>query len=69
MEETKLKRIFWDVDFAQLDQNKDADFIIARLLEMGDEEATQWLFSVYNRDNIAEVLKNSTKKWCLLLAK
>ena len=61
MVESKLKRFFWDVDFEKLDTTKDRKFVIERLLEMGDEDATKWLFSVYSKDGIAEVLKSSTK--------
>lgn len=56
-----LKRFFWDVDFEALDSGKDQRFIVERLLELGDEEATRWLFSVYDKGDVAEILKSSIK--------
>lgn len=61
MNEPQLKRFFWDVDFKALDSAMDQKFIIERLLEMGDEEATKWLFSTYSKEGVIEVLRNSTK--------
>lgn len=70
----EIKRFFWDVDFSNLDKNKDRDFIVERLLEMGDEKSTNWLFSVYDKKAIREILKKSKKitpksanYWALIL--
>lgn len=69
-----IKRFFWDVDFSKLDFVKNQDFIIERILELGDHESTDWLFSFYSRKIIDDVLKKSTKispksanYWALIL--
>lgn len=69
-----IKRFFWDIDFSKLDFVKSQDFIIERILELGDQESTDWLFSFYNKEVIANVLKRSTRLspksanfWALIL--
>ncbi|MEK7659347.1 MAG: hypothetical protein AAB338_01685 [Patescibacteria group bacterium] len=36
-------------------------FIIERILELGDQESTDWLFSFYDKEVIKKVLKESTR--------
>ena len=38
-----LRPLFWDHDFDRLAWPADADFIIARVLQEGDDKATVWL--------------------------
>jgi hypothetical protein len=38
-----LRPLFWDHDFAELDWQRDREFIIGRLLEVGPWEAICWL--------------------------
>ncbi|MFH1759360.1 MAG: hypothetical protein ABH822_02255 [Patescibacteria group bacterium] len=54
-----IKKYFWDVDFEKLDKKKDAQYIIARILESGDEKAKQWLFKQYPKAKIKQVLNSS----------
>lgn len=54
-----IKRYFWDIDFNTLDFEKNSEYIIARILEYGDPESTDWLFSFYDKDVILGVLKKS----------
>jgi hypothetical protein len=39
----RLRSLFWDYDFAQLDWQRHRDFIIGRLLEVGPWDAICWL--------------------------
>ncbi len=50
---------FWDVQIDKLDKKKDAYFIIARVLEVGDIEHMNWLFTNYSKEQIIDVIKTS----------
>lgn len=51
-----LQRYFWDADFRGLDENIYRDFIIGRILEYGDEKATNWLFKNFEKSKIEKTL-------------
>jgi len=51
------KSIFWDVDFKKLDYQKNADFIIERTLNYGDEEDFQKIKKIYGISKIKETAK------------
>ena len=48
----RLERIFWNVDFAQLDVARDADAIIARVTEFGTLQDVRWAIERYGLDRI-----------------
>lgn len=50
-------RYFWDIDFKKLDSCKKPQYIIQRLLEMGDEKAVRWLRKNFDEKEIAETIK------------
>ena len=54
--QTRLKQlnkaIFWDVDFKKLDYKKNADFIIERVLSLGDEKDYKFLQKIYGLKKI-----------------
>lgn len=52
------KSIFWDVDVKNLDYKIDADFIIKRVLNYGDEKDFQKIKKIYSISKI----KNAAKK-------
>lgn len=54
-----LKINFWDVEFEKLDSEKNATFIIKRILDRGNTEAVLWLTSNYSEDQIKNVIKTS----------
>ena len=58
------KRIFWDVDFEDLDYNKRAAFIIERVFERGDVPDIRNCRRYYGDEKIREVLTNA--KWLSL---
>lgn len=69
-----LRPFFWDVDFDGLSLRDFSYFIIARLMEHGDEEAMRFLMHAFNRRELGEVLKTSRsisrrsrKFWVLIL--
>ena len=50
------KRIFWDVDFASLDIDKKAGFVIERVFVRGDVPDIRWCRKYYGDELIAKVL-------------
>ena len=53
--------IFWDTEPDRLDLQKNKDYIVERILELGDDKAVCWLFSKYSRSEVKEVLSRSRK--------
>jgi hypothetical protein len=51
-----LKRYFWDVDFKRLDSQRNAEYVISRILEYGDVDALKWLFKVFDSRLIKKTL-------------
>jgi hypothetical protein len=68
------KSLFWDADVTGLDLQQNKEYIIERVLELGDEKAVRWLFSNYLRSEIRQVLtgsrrisRKSSNYWSLIL--
>lgn len=53
-----LKQYFWDVDFKKIDPKESAQYIIARLIDRGNDKAIRWLFKHYPRVLVKEVVTN-----------
>ncbi len=51
-----IKKYFWDINTNKLNTKKYSTYIISRILEYGDSKAINWLFRVYNKDIIKEVI-------------
>ena len=54
-----LKKYFWNVDFTELNLEKDSFFVINRILEYGDIKDLCWLFKKVERKQIEEVIIKS----------
>lgn len=54
-----LRPFFWDVEIAQIDLQKNRDYLIERILELGDSAAVKWLFSTYPLTDIKGSLAQS----------
>lgn len=52
----EFEEYFWDVNFAELDQNKNWFLIVKRLLDRGNTQAIKWVISTYGVNKIKEVL-------------
>ncbi len=50
------KRIFWDVNFEQLDYDAKANFVIERVFERGDVEDIRKCRRYYGDEKVAEAL-------------
>jgi hypothetical protein len=68
--------LFWDTDPTHLDLKENKEYIIERTLELGDDQAVKWLFSIYPRHDIERVLaksrrisRKSSNYWSLILKK
>ena len=55
----QLQSLFWETDWSRIDLQKNKRYIIERILELGDREAVDWLFSTYSHDEIRQVLKSA----------
>jgi hypothetical protein len=53
--------LFWDTDTSRLDLQQNKEYIIERVLELGDENAVSWLVSCYPRSEIKKVLRSSRR--------
>jgi hypothetical protein len=70
------RALFWDSDPACLDLQENKEYIIERTLELGDDRAVRWLFSIYAQSVIKKVLaksrrisRKSSNYWSLVLNK
>ena len=68
--------LFWDVDPKTIDYEKNAKYIIERILDFGKDEEVKWMWDFYNKDLLREVVNNSRNirkdtrnLWTLLLEK
>lgn len=51
-----FKKYFWDVDFEKIDREQSSSYIIHRLLDRGNDRAIKWLFKIYKKDLVKEVI-------------
>lgn len=59
IKEEYLHSLFWDTDLSKLDIEKNKQYIIERILELGDRNAVRWLFSNISSEEIRNTLKKS----------
>ncbi len=51
--------LFWDVDPKTIDPEKNARYIIERVLDLGNEEEVRWISSFYPKPLIQDVVTTS----------
>ena len=54
-----ITKLLWDVKIQNLSMVKDADFIIERVLEYGDQQEFSWLEANFEREQIINKLISS----------
>ncbi len=59
--EEYLRPFFWEIDLSKIDIEKNKQYIIERILELGDSEAVQWLFSNVSLRDIKKTLEKSRR--------
>ena len=56
-----LRWLFWDTDASTVDLERHRKYVIERVLEFGNEAAYRWLFATFSREDIAAVVKTSSR--------
>lgn len=51
-----LRPYFWDVSFEKLEKEKDAFFVIKRVLDRGKTRDIRWIINTYGIDAIKQVI-------------
>lgn len=77
MESMKFRQaLFWDVDPKKIDVEKNAQYVIERIFDFGNDKEVRWLWSFYDKNLLREVLKKSRclrpetrALWTLMLKK
>jgi len=54
-----LKKYFWDTDIEKIDVRKHKNYVIERILEMGDERAVSWLKKNFTEKEIIGVIQKN----------
>lgn len=54
-----LKTLFWDTRIEEIDANRDKWFIIERIINYGDLEALDWMFSNFSFAEISDNLQSN----------
>ena len=54
-----LKKFFWDTPIESIDRTGNKEYVISRLLELGDDTAVQWLEATYAVDDLRHTVKAS----------
>ncbi|OHA19036.1 MAG: hypothetical protein A3C08_03560 [Candidatus Taylorbacteria bacterium RIFCSPHIGHO2_02_FULL_47_18] len=56
---TFRQSLFWDVDPKTIDIEKNARYIIERILDFGDDNEVRWMWNRYNHALIRDVVDRS----------
>ena len=51
-----LTKYFWDAPLGSIDRNRNKSYVIARILELGDEATIQWLENSYSHDELQQAV-------------
>jgi len=54
-----LRPFFWETDLSKISIEENKQYIIERILELGDRKAVQWLFSTFSLDEIKKTIEES----------
>lgn len=54
-----LKKIFWEIDFDKIDPDKKHEYILQRILDHGDNVATDWMWKSFDVEEIKSCLRKS----------
>ena len=56
-----IQPFFWDADLSKIDIEENKQYIIERILELGDQEAVRWIFSIFSLKEIKKTLEGSRR--------
>ena len=51
--------LFWDTDVSKLDTQKNATYIIERIMDFGNDDEVRWMRKYYPKELIASICKSS----------
>ena len=51
--------LFWDVNPNKIDVKKNAQYIIERILELGNDSEVKWLMKKYDKDVLKKTVEQS----------
>jgi hypothetical protein len=51
--------LFWDVDPKTIDPEKNATYVIERILDFGNDKEVKWMWDYYDHDLIRQVVTKS----------
>ena len=51
--------LFWDTDPTRLDAEKNAKYIIERIMDFGNDQEVHWMRKNYSKNLIAQICKES----------
>jgi len=51
-----LEKYFWDVEFKKIDAQTHSQYVLARLLEYGDEKTISWMKRNFSKYQVEDVL-------------
>ena len=51
--------LFWDVDPAKIDTKKNAQYVIERILDFGNDREVRWMLENYNKSTLKKIIANS----------
>ncbi len=51
--------LFWDTDPKTIDTKKNAQYIIERVLDFGNDKEVRWLWSFYDKSLLKKVVNKS----------
>lgn len=51
--------LFWDTDVKKLDIQKNAKYIIERIMDFGNEDEARWMRRYYSKSLLSEVVDKS----------
>lgn len=51
--------LFWDTDPKKINLQKNAKYVIERVMEYGKDEEVRWIWSLYSKDLLREVAYKS----------
>ena len=67
--------LFWDVNPKKIDTKKNAQYIIERILDFGNDKEARWLWNFYDKKTLKKIVLKSrclmpqTKNLWLLMLK
>jgi len=56
----KLRQtLFWDTNLANIDLQKNARYVIERVMDFGNDEEVRWIWNLYDKSLMLDIAKNS----------